>query len=47
MYIAKNDSKDVAGSLQVNAAQEAGTKAAIHAIYDVFVNRMKLKLSLY
>ena len=46
MYIAKNDSKDVAGSLQVNAAQEAGSKA-IHAIYDVLVNRMKLKLSLY
>ena len=28
--------KDAAGSLQVCASQEAGSEAAIHAIYDVY-----------
>ena len=36
MYVAKKDVKDAAGSLQVCAGQEAGSEAAIHAIYDVY-----------
>ena len=36
MYIAKKDVKDAAGSLQVCAGQEAGSEAAIYAIYDVY-----------
>ena len=36
MYIAKKDVKDAAGSLQVCPGHEAGSKAAIHAIYDVY-----------
>ena len=35
MYIAKENVKDAAGSLQVCAGQEAGSEAAIHAIYGV------------
>ena len=36
MYIAKEDVKDAAGSLQLCAGQEAGSEAPIHAIYDVY-----------
>ena len=36
MYIAKEDAKDAAGSLQVCAGQEAGSEASIHTIYDVY-----------
>ena len=36
MYIAKKDVKDAAGSLQVCMGHEAGSEAAIHAIYDVY-----------
>ena len=36
MYIAKKDVKDAAGSFQVCASQEAGSEAAINAIYDVY-----------
>ena len=36
MYIVKKDVKDAAGSLQVCAVQEAGSKVAIHAIYNVY-----------
>ena len=36
MYIARKDDQDAAGSLQVCAGNEAGSEAAIHAIYDVY-----------
>ena len=36
MCIAKKDVKDAARSLQVCTSQEAGSEAAIYAIYDVY-----------
>ena len=36
MYVSKKDVKEAAGSLQVCAGQEAGSQAAVHAIYDIF-----------
>ena len=36
MYVSKKDVKEAAGSLQVCAGQEAGSEAAVHAIYDIF-----------
>ena len=36
MYIAKKDLKVATGSVQVCAGQEAGSEAAIQAIYDVY-----------
>ena len=38
MYISKKDVKEAAGSLQVCAGQEAGSEAAVHAIFDIFQN---------
>ena len=36
MYVSKKDVKEAAGSLQVCAGKEAGSEAAVHAIYDIF-----------
>ena len=36
MYRAKKDVKVAEGSLQVCAGQEAGSAAAINAIYDIY-----------
>ena len=36
MYIAKKDLKVATGSVQVCAGQEAGSEAAIQAIYEVY-----------
>ena len=38
LMIFKKDIKDAAGPLQLSAGQEAGAKAAIHAMRDISVN---------
>ena len=38
MMIFKKDITDAAGPLQLSAGQEAGAKAAMHAMQDIFAN---------
>lgn len=44
MHVDKKDVQDAAGTMQVCAGEDAGTKEAIHPMHDFF-KVMKLELS--